>query len=458
MSGKDNFQSVVRRAQARLNSALALESAAAWTLSFALGAGAAILLVRLFLRPFEAHSYWLLLLIPAAALFATARALSKRFSPALAAAFLDSRAEGSGLLLSQWDAQDAAWTEQTQRVSLRARDHLPRFRSLPTLVRFLGAIVFAAIACAVPVPRAAALVPVGKNPLLEDRLALYEESIETLKEDEALPPEELEKFEKEVQSLKSAAENAPFSREALEGEDAFRQAAEDRLAGAAERAGRAAEAAESLQAALEEGLDESELLKRRDELERALAQAAQFTQAQAPKKGDSHDLKSLRERLRSLRRSMSKEDRQRLEEELRKAAERLAKQGRTCRKIAGRYRGKGQKFAYEGEQWYRKKKGAKPGQGGVDRGRGDAPMVFGDESPELKKKLKTEFVPSDVLGSLEDSELMGLSASSPEESSGGSGPSATGAREGQSEPVWQRRLSVSERRVLKTYFSDSDTD
>ncbi|HEX7153955.1 MAG TPA: hypothetical protein VF618_20870 [Thermoanaerobaculia bacterium] len=52
------------------------------------------------------------------------------------------------------------------------------------------------------------------------------------------------------------------------------------------------------------------------------------------------------------------------------------------------------------------------GQGGVDRGRGDAPMFFGDES-DVMAKFREMTLPSADVASLEQSEVVGMSTSAP---------------------------------------------
>ncbi len=52
------------------------------------------------------------------------------------------------------------------------------------------------------------------------------------------------------------------------------------------------------------------------------------------------------------------------------------------------------------------------GRGGVDRGRGDAPMTWGDRSSERGAKFKEQVLPSSLAG-LKDSELIGRSTGAP---------------------------------------------
>jgi hypothetical protein len=53
------------------------------------------------------------------------------------------------------------------------------------------------------------------------------------------------------------------------------------------------------------------------------------------------------------------------------------------------------------------------GKGGVDRGRGDAAMTWTDGTSEKDAKFKEKALPPSVVAGLNDSQLVGLSASAP---------------------------------------------
>ncbi|MFW5870999.1 MAG: hypothetical protein ACOC6C_00075 [Verrucomicrobiota bacterium] len=67
-----------------------------------------------------------------------------------------------------------------------------------------------------------------------------------------------------------------------------------------------------------------------------------------------------------------------------------------------------------------------PGQGGINRGRGDAPMTWRQETDESGLAFKEEMIQPSAFAEFEESRLLGVSASSPEESGEG-GISAGGA-------------------------------
>jgi hypothetical protein len=59
------------------------------------------------------------------------------------------------------------------------------------------------------------------------------------------------------------------------------------------------------------------------------------------------------------------------------------------------------------------------GKGGVDRGRGDAAMTWTDGSSEKDAKFKEKVLPPAIVAGLNDSQMVGLSASAPTVDQGG---------------------------------------
>jgi len=67
-----------------------------------------------------------------------------------------------------------------------------------------------------------------------------------------------------------------------------------------------------------------------------------------------------------------------------------------------------------------------PGRGGVNRGRGDAPMIWSDGTSEEAAKFKEEVLPPAALAALKESNLVGVSLGAPPVEKGG-GDSKSGA-------------------------------
>lgn len=97
--------------------------------------------------------------------------------------------------------------------------------------------------------------------------------------------------------------------------------------------------------------------------------------------------------------------------------------------------------------------GGSPGRGGVNRGRGDAPMIWGDESPGRTDQFGAEVLPQARLKDLESSNLLGIGSAAPEVDARGesAGLSEVGASAGKT--AWRRRLSPKHRRAVGTFFT-----
>jgi len=96
-----------------------------------------------------------------------------------------------------------------------------------------------------------------------------------------------------------------------------------------------------------------------------------------------------------------------------------------------------------------------PGSGGVDRGRGDAVIVWGDESNSDGSEFKNVILPNEVLDP-SSTDLQGLSFLEPD-----ADPAASSVKGTQKEfneisgrAVWRRNLSASQRAIVEKYFKD----
>lgn len=96
-----------------------------------------------------------------------------------------------------------------------------------------------------------------------------------------------------------------------------------------------------------------------------------------------------------------------------------------------------------------------PGQGGIDRGKGDAELNLGTPSPELKEKMSLEFLPKDHASDPEDSELYGITTQDPKADPRIS-RSGTGGDVGdvKGESVLRRRWTAGQRTTVKKYFQE----
>ena len=95
-----------------------------------------------------------------------------------------------------------------------------------------------------------------------------------------------------------------------------------------------------------------------------------------------------------------------------------------------------------------------PGRGGITRGRADAPMIWGQETPGQTDQFEGGTLPGARRMDAEHSSVVGVGAAAPNarpvgESGGNTGVEAAGDR-----VSWRRRLSPRHRRAVKDFFTD----
>ena len=93
--------------------------------------------------------------------------------------------------------------------------------------------------------------------------------------------------------------------------------------------------------------------------------------------------------------------------------------------------------------------GNRPGRGGVNRGRGDADMTWGDESDKANTKFKEVVLSKGTLDKPKD-EVIGVTANTPDVDVAESAPSA-------GKDTWNRKVRPRHRNAVRKYF-DSKPD
>ena len=92
---------------------------------------------------------------------------------------------------------------------------------------------------------------------------------------------------------------------------------------------------------------------------------------------------------------------------------------------------------------------------GVSRGRADAKMIWGEESPELANELARALPAAEYLN-LEETAVLGVGSSAPtiEPSAEAAGLSEVDASLGKA--AWRRRLSPRHRKAVRSFFQSTD--
>lgn len=93
-----------------------------------------------------------------------------------------------------------------------------------------------------------------------------------------------------------------------------------------------------------------------------------------------------------------------------------------------------------------------PGVGGVNRGRADAAMVWGDESPGRSDEFEARVLTPAELSDLEHSEILGVGATAPVAQPLPESGGALATESGLSKSAWRRRLAPRHREAVKGFF------
>lgn len=96
----------------------------------------------------------------------------------------------------------------------------------------------------------------------------------------------------------------------------------------------------------------------------------------------------------------------------------------------------------------------KPGNGGINRGRGDAPMLWGKETEGRTDQFEAKALPPSSELDLQNNQMIGLSASTPKakpEAESGGNVNVEGSA---GKTSWRRRLAPHHRDAVKNYFQN----
>jgi hypothetical protein len=92
----------------------------------------------------------------------------------------------------------------------------------------------------------------------------------------------------------------------------------------------------------------------------------------------------------------------------------------------------------------------------VSRGRADAEMIWGEETPGRVDQFEARALPSAERLDLETAELVGVSATSPREDARGEAAGLVDVDASLGDSSWRRRLAPRHREAVREFFSDGD--
>ncbi|MBL8861436.1 MAG: hypothetical protein JNK02_05435 [Planctomycetes bacterium] len=410
-----------------------------------------------------------LLLVP---LVAWQRALRAVPSRATAAAWLDLRGGGSGALVALDELGDPRWEALLER-ELRAPRALPAIDVRSPARRALCALALAAAAVLVPAPAPHVGPPTGVQAALlesvEEQLAALEAEVE-LEPDVALELREaLERLREDgaLAEPEAAFEALDRAQERL-AQEAYERAELAHVAqqALAETAADAAQDPEAAQAALERTLEQlaaagfSKDVRSALEVELGLAGVELPPGARLAAQDIQRLSRELAERLAARTGGLAQQgllDAQSLAKlgELAKL-DGFAPSAHVCDEECRQHEcdascRAGGTCTSQG-RCHRAANGGAPGRGGVSRGRGDAELTWGEETPGAVDRFEPRTLPDARYADPEHSSIVGLGAAAPVVDARAEAPGAGTVQASAGEGAWRRRLAPQHRAAVRTWF------
>lgn len=429
-----------------------LRHAAEFGAIFLFSFGTIVLAVKLLLPQFWPHVLWSLLAAIPTALAASWVARRNRCTREESVAMLDKSLGAGGLLMTLSERPDPYWKERLPQWEHEYREALPRYRPK----RFAGYLIlplfFAVASCFVPL-REASTAPVLKNTIARNATEELEELLTSLEETPVLEEEEQKQLEEEIERLAEESEKTPLTSEKWETVDALRERLQIRVQNTDTQLAKGLEAADELQRAELDGKKLS--LKRKEQLEKKLEAALKKIGKGNFQNASSEKREQLLRLMKDGKLSFSKNPQQRqkqlqdLQDFLQKEQEKLSEIRKNCKACQNGACKPGQSEGGNSQNG-----NCRPGRGGVNRGRGDADMTWGEESTEQGIKFKESILPEGFKEQPKD-DVIGLEASAPEVEPAASAPrgAARDQRRAAGGATNNRRLSPKHRRAVRKYFT-----
>lgn len=463
------FERWIERSSARIRLGQFLRRAADCGAVFLFAFGTIVLIVKLFVPQFWPHVLWLA--TGAVPCLGVAWWLARRnpWSRTQTVARLDLALNTGGLLMTLCECPDAVWAAQLPQVEAQWQRAIPRLRPVRFVRNLALPLVFALGACLVPL-REAATAPVLHHAVAQKAAEELVELVASLDEQAILDTEEEQQLKEEVARLAEETRDTPLTHEKWETVDALKERMKVRLDAAAMTTSEAHDAAALLaDAASSEALGEPQGLsdEHKERLEKKLHESLQKLAQKGSLPGAPKKLQAELQRLSKNGKQQLPSDaaerkelldglRDYLQDESKKLTD-LRKKCTTCQ--SGECQGDG---APEGDSQQAQNNnsrrdgalGNRPGQGGVTRGRGDAPLTWGDESDKQGIKFKETVLPPGFLDQPKE-ELARIGRTAPDEQAAASAPRSAqrsvDATAGNT--TWNRKLNPKHRNVVRKYFS-----
>jgi hypothetical protein len=437
---------LLKRLQRRLAIGLFLDIWPAWAGAVLIVSGTIALVCRMFFVSASPILPWLWIAPILAAIPVLVVCMRRAYAPQQVAALADWLAGGQGILLTLLEKDDPAWAASplTEKAS---RFQLPRFRFKAALTLLVPATLFLAVALMLPqrVPSHPANTVLAQEIASNLTAALVE-----LKKQELITPAEEQKLEEEIERIQKSAEKR-VDNSSWEAADALKEKVAAGLAEKQEAVKWAQDSLARYAAAVQAGGPADP---------RAKASAAELTAAleklaqSGMMAGASPELKALLKSgkfptdlaaLQQLAMSIS--------DQLGEANGKFAGLGKLGREF-GRFNPS--EFPLDGPSG--PDGDGVPGRGGVNRGRADADLTWGQETARLDK-FKSRPLPPGAPRSPDDWAPVVVLPGSPQEAAVLSAQAA--ARQyaaGAGQSAWRRSLAPRHQSAVKKYFDKDKKD
>ena len=428
----------LRRLARRLTIGLFLDVWPIRAIASLLLAGLVAVVCRLFLPAAAPYLAWLWLAPFVAAVPVVIFCVMRGYRPDEVVAIADWLNGGHGLMLTLMEQQDEAWAGRLDEASTFA---LPRLRPWRRLAWLPAALAFLAVSLSLPqrIPRASTTV------LAEEIADDLTTSLDALKQQQLVTPEEEKTLEQEIERIRRAAEER-VDASAWEATDALRERVaatvaekRDAVKWAEETLSRYAAAAQAAPGGeVKPGAETAELTRALENLAKSGLLANAPPDLQRLLRGGKlpADSKAMRELAAAVSKYLA-ETKGRMGD--------LARMG----KEFGRFDPSEFPLEFNGPA---PDGDGDPGTGGINRGRGDAPLTWGKESLPFDR-FKAQALPPGAARSPEDwaplAEMPGTPQESPE-SSARSAARQYAPAAGQT--AWRRTLAPRHQSAVKKYF------
>jgi len=468
----------IARCWRRLRFGQFLKTAADWLVIYLFALGTAVLLVKLAVPGLWPHTLWLsagVVPVAAAAWWWSGR---ERFSRTESIALLDSRLGAGGLLMTLTEAPDEEWQARLPQMDSLWQRSLPRLVPVRFARQVVLPVAFLIGACLIPLrPTEAQAAPRGFAG--QQAAAELQELLEELDEAAVLEEEEKEKLKDEIQKLINENQDVPLTHEKWETVDALQERMRMRL----DVSSATLSSTMSALSALRELTDGELLEMSADALEKLDKDLLEQLQKLANQGALQNAPAALREQLQRLMKNgqlqLPKDpgDKSELLSELddflqgesKKLSDLRSKcKGGKCQSCQPCEAGcacsdptdaaclcanckRGQCSGGKCQS------GSSPGNGSINRGRGDAELTWGDDSSLENTKFKETILPRGGQDQPVD-QVIGVTVSTPDDELAPVGPrsAARGATTATGDETWSSTVRPRHRSVVRKYFDDHD--